>query len=236
MLDIHQLSKNFGKLKALDAVSACLEKGQAISLVGPNGSGKTTFIKCILGLVVPDSGRITLDGAEILHNWAYRSQIGYMPQIGRYPDNMRVRQLFEMIREVRGNDQLVDDDLMRAFDVQQFENKTMRTLSGGTRQKVSACLAFLFNPGILILDEPTAGLDPVSAEILKEKVLAERKKGKLILVTSHILSDLEEMTTDILYIIDGKIKLFQPIDALKAETGEQKLNRAIAGIMKSHQV
>lgn len=236
MLDIHQLSKNFGKLKALDAVSACLEKGQAISLVGPNGSGKTTFIKCILGLVVPDSGRITLDGAEILHNWAYRSQIGYMPQIGRYPDNMRVRQLFEMIREVRGNDQLVDDDLMRAFDVQQFENKTMRTLSGGTRQKVSACLAFLFNPGILILDEPTAGLDPVSAEILKEKVLAERKKGKLILVTSHILSDLEEMTTDILYIIDGKIKLFQPIDSLKAETGEQKLNRAIAGIMKSHQV
>lgn len=236
MLDIHQLSKNFGKLKALDAVSACLEKGQAISLVGPNGSGKTTFIKCILGLVVPDSGRITLDGAEILHNWAYRSQIGYMPQIGRYPDNMRVHQLFEMIREVRGNDQLVDDDLMRAFDVQQFENKTMRTLSGGTRQKVSACLAFLFNPGILILDEPTAGLDPVSAEILKEKVLAERKKGKLILVTSHILSDLEEMTTDILYIIDGKIKLFQPIDALKAETGEQKLNRAIAGIMKSHQV
>lgn len=236
MLDIHQLSKNFGKLKALDAVSACLEKGQAISLVGPNGSGKTTFIKCILGLVVPDSGRITLDGAEILHNWAYRSQIGYMPQIGRYPDNMRVRQLFEMVREVRGNDQLVDDDLMRAFDVQQFENKTMRTLSGGTRQKVSACLAFLFNPGILILDEPTAGLDPVSAEILKEKVLAERKKGKLILVTSHILSDLEEMTTDILYIIDGKIKLFQPIDALKAETGEQKLNRAIAGIMKSHQV
>lgn len=236
MLDIHQLSKNFGKLKALDAVSACLEKGQAISLVGPNGSGKTTFIKCILGLVVPDSGRITLNGADILDNWAYRSQIGYMPQIGRYPDNMRVRQLFEMIREVRGNDQLVDDDLMRAFDVQQFENKTMRTLSGGTRQKVSACLAFLFNPGILILDEPTAGLDPVSAEILKEKVLAERKKGKLILVTSHILSDLEEMTTDILYIIDGKIKLFQPIDALKAETGEQKLNRAIAGIMKSHQV
>jgi Cu-processing system ATP-binding protein len=236
MLDIHQLSKNFGKLKALDAVSARLEQGQAISLVGPNGSGKTTFIKCILGLVVPDSGRITLNGADILDNWAYRSQIGYMPQIGRYPDNMRVRQLFEMIREVRGNDQLVDDDLMRAFDVQQFENKTMRTLSGGTRQKVSACLAFLFNPGILILDEPTAGLDPVSAEILKEKVLAERKKGKLILVTSHILSDLEEMTTDILYIIDGKIKLFQPIDSLKAETGEQKLNRAIAGIMKSHQV
>ena len=236
MLDIHQLSKNFGKLKALDAVSARLEQGQAISLVGPNGSGKTTFIKCILGLVVPDSGRITLNGADILDNWAYRSQIGYMPQIGRYPDNMRVRQLFEMIREVRGNDQLVDDDLMRAFDVQQFENKTMRTLSGGTRQKVSACLAFLFNPGILILDEPTAGLDPVSAEILKEKVLAERKKGKLILVTSHILSDLEEMTTDILYIIDGKINLFQPIDSLKAETGEQKLNRAIAGIMKSHQV
>lgn len=155
-----------------------------------------------------------------------------MPQIGRYPENMRVRQLFDMIRELRGSQSQTDDDLIKSFEVKKFEDKPMRTLSGGTRQKVSACLAFLFDPDVLILDEPTAGLDPLAAEILKEKILFEKKKGKLVLVTSHILSDLEEMATDVLYIMDGKIRLFQPIETLKNETGETKLNRAIANLMK----
>lgn len=235
MLHISQLSKNFGKLRALDAVSVELRRGQAVSLVGPNGSGKTTFIKCILGLVVPDGGQIEVAGQPVLGGWDYRNRIGYMPQIGRYPDNMRVRQVFELIREVRGGQGPCDEDLMRAFEVRKFEDKTMRTLSGGTRQKVSACLAFLFDPDILILDEPTAGLDPLAAEILKEKILAEKQRGKLILLTSHILSDLEDVTTDVLYIMDGKIKLYQPIDALKSDTGEQRLNRAIASIMKQYE-
>jgi Cu-processing system ATP-binding protein len=235
MLESIQLTKSFGKMKALDSVSARMNAGQAISLVGPNGSGKTTFLKCLLGLVIPDTGDVTLNGAHVLGNWDYRRHIGYMPQIGRYPDNMRVGQVFDMIREIRqGAFDRIDDDLMRAFEVDSFASKTMRTLSGGTRQKVSACLAFLFDPAVLILDEPTAGLDPVSSEILKEKVLAEKAKGKLILVTSHILSDLDELTTDVLYIIDGKIQFYQSIEALKARTGEEKLNRALAQVMKQN--
>ena len=235
MLESIQLNKSFGKLKALDGVSVRMDAGQAISFIGPNGSGKTTFIKCLLGLVVPDSGDITLDGKHILGGWDYRRHIGYMPQIGRYPDHMRVGQLFDMLQEIRrGAFQRLDDDLMRAFEVEKFAHKTMRTLSGGTRQKVSACLAFLFDPAVLILDEPTAGLDPVSSEILKEKVLAEKAKGKLILLTSHILSDLDELTTDVMYIIDGKVLFYQTIGQLKAQTGEEKLHRAIANVMKKH--
>jgi len=233
MIESTALSKSFGKLIALDHVSVCMNAGQAISLVGPNGSGKTTFLKCLLGLVIPDSGELTLNGRPVLQEWDYRRYIGYMPQIGRYPDNMRVGQLFDMVREIRRDTfNRLDDDLMRAYEVDKFAHKTMRTLSGGTRQKVSACLAFLFDPQVLILDEPTAGLDPLASEILKEKVLAEKEKGKLVLVTSHILSDLDELTTDVMYIIDGKIKLFQPIEQLKIQTGESKLNRAIAQIMK----
>jgi len=233
MIESTALSKSFGKLIALDHVSVCMNAGQAISLVGPNGSGKTTFLKCLLGLVIPDSGELTLNGRPVLQGWDYRRYIGYMPQIGRYPDNMRVGQLFDMVREIRRDTfNRLDDDLMRAYEVDKFAHKTMRTLSGGTRQKVSACLAFLFDPQVLILDEPTAGLDPLASEILKEKVLAEKEKGKLVLVTSHILSDLDELTTDVMYIIDGKIKLFQPIEQLKIQTGESKLNRAIAQIMK----
>jgi len=233
MLESIQLSKSFGKLKVLDGVSVRMQAGQAVSFIGPNGSGKTTFIKCLLGLVIPDSGDVTMNGEHILGNWDYRRHIGYMPQIGRYPDHIRVGQLFDMIQEIRrGTYQRLDDDLMRAFEVDTFAHKTMRTLSGGTRQKVSACLAFMFDPAVLILDEPTAGLDPLSSEILKEKVLAEKAKGKLTLLTSHILSDLDELTTDVLYIMEGKVLFYQPIEQLKAQTGEDKLHRAIANVMK----
>ena len=202
-------------------------------IAGPNGSGKTTFLKCLLGLVIPDSGSLTLNKQPVLGSWDYRRHLGYMPQIGRYPDNMRIGQVFDMIKEIRRDTySRLDDDLLKAFEIDKIAHKAMRTLSGGTRQKVSACLAFLFDPDVLVLDEPTAGLDPVASEILKEKVLAEKAKGKLVLVTSHILSDLEELTTDVVYIMDGKVQFYQSIEALKSRTGEDRLNRALAQIMK----
>jgi Cu-processing system ATP-binding protein len=213
-----------------------MQAGQAVSLIGPNGSGKTTFIKCLLGLVIPDSGSLTLNGQPVLGSWNYRRHIGYMPQIGRYPDHMRVGQVFDMVKEIRnGSYDSLDEDLIRAFEVDKFAHKPMRTLSGGTRQKVSACLAFLFNPMVLVLDEPTAGLDPLASEILKEKVLSEKARGKLILVTSHILSDLEEITTDVLYLMDGQVQFYQSIQQLKTQTGEERLNRAIARVMRGNE-
>lgn len=235
MIESKALTKSFGKFRALDQISARMDAGMAVSLVGPNGSGKTTFLKCLLGLVLPDSGDLLLDEQSVLNGWNYRTKIGYMPQIGRYPDHMRVGQVFDLVRDLRRDFTApVDDDLLKAFEVDRFAHKSMRTLSGGTRQKVSACLAFLFNPQVLILDEPTAGLDPVAAEILKEKVLAEKAKNKLILLTSHILSDLDELTTHVMYLIEGQLQFFDPIDSLKNRTGEDKLNRALAQVMKNH--
>lgn len=233
MLEVRNLTKSFGKMKALDNFSAFMEAGQSVSLVGPNGSGKTTFIKCLLGLATPDEGEILFDGQSVLGAWEYRKHIGYMPQTGRFPDHIKVEQLFEMVKEIRQDvNATLDDDLIKAFHIDKFAHKAMRTLSGGMRQKTSACLAFLFNPKVLILDEPTAGLDPLSSEIFKEKLLAEKSKDKLIMLTSHIFSDLEELTSDILYVIDGKIQFYEPIDELKVRTGEQKLNRALARVMR----
>jgi Cu-processing system ATP-binding protein len=182
---------------------------------------------------LPEKGSLTLDGESLLANPMLRRRIGYMPQIGRFPDHLRVGQIIEMMREIRRSSHTrTDEDLVEAFEIGKIAHKTARTLSGGMRQKLSACLAFLFDPEILILDEPTAGLDPVAAEILKEKVRTERAKNKLILITSHILSDLDEITSDVLYLIDGKVRFYQPIAELFEEHGDLKLGRVIAKIMR----
>jgi Cu-processing system ATP-binding protein len=235
MIIASNVSKKFGKLKVLDNVSAACNKSQCIALIGPNGSGKTTFIKCLLGMAVPDSGFITFNEKNIIHDWRYRANIGYMPQIGRYPDNMTIAQVLDMLKDIRkSKSQQLDEDLITEFNLPALMNKRMSTLSGGTRQKVSASLAFLFNPDVLILDEPTAGLDPLSAEILKEKITTEKKKGKLILITSHVLSDLDDMITEVMYMQDGSLRFHKSFEDLRNDTGEQKLSKAIARVMKNN--
>lgn len=232
MIIASNVSKQFGKLKVLDNLTLKCEKGQCISLIGPNGSGKTTLIKCILGMVIPNSGFITFNNKNIAKDWKYREQIGYMPQIGRYPENMTIGQLLEMMKDIRSIDGVqLDDDLIKAFQLSNMLNKRMRTLSGGTTQKVSAALAFLFNPSVLILDEPTAGLDPIASEILKEKIIAEKQKGKLILITSHVLSDLDDLVSEVVYMQDGHLLFHKSIDQLKQDTGEERLAKAIASVM-----
>jgi len=232
MIIATNVSKKFGKLKALDDVSVSCNKGECIALIGPNGSGKTTLIKTILGMVVCDSGFISFNGNNIQHHWQYRENIGYMPQIGRYPDNMSIGQVLNMMKDIRGKkDMQLDEDLVNRFGLKDMQGKRMRTLSGGTRQKVSAALAFLFNPDVLILDEPTAGLDPVASEILKEKIIAEKNKGKLVLITSHILSELDGLISQVIYMQDGKLCFHKNIADLREDTGEEKLSRAIASVM-----
>jgi len=236
MIIASNVSKKFGQLKALDNVSATCVRGECIALIGPNGSGKTTLIKSILGMVVPNSGFITFNGKNILHNWLYRENIGYMPQTGRYPENMTIRQVISMMKDIRQktSSAQLDEELLELFGLNKILNKRMRTLSGGTRQKVSATLAFLFNPDVLILDEPTAGLDPVASEILKEKILKEKQKGKLILITSHILSDLDDLITQVIYMQEGKLIFHKSLADLRADTGETKLSKAIATVMSKN--
>ena len=231
MIIANNVTKQYGKLKALDNVSVKCNKGECVILIGPNGSGKTTLIKCILGMAIPDSGFITFNNKNISKDWEYRAAIGYMPQIGKYPENMTIGQVLGMMKDIRGVAHTLDEDLISSFKLNVLMNKRMGTLSGGTTQKVSAALAFLFNPVVLILDEPTAGLDPIASEIFKEKIIAEKEKGKLILVTSHVLSDLDDLVSEVIYMQDGKLCFHQAIELLREDTGEEKLAKAIASIM-----
>jgi Cu-processing system ATP-binding protein len=233
MIEIKNLNKKFGKLEVLSDVNLTFKKGECIALIGPNGCGKTTLIKSILGMVIPTKGNVLFNKKSILKEYLYREQIGYMPQIGRYPDYMTIGQIIEMIKKIRNSNQTLDEDLLKAFDLEKIFDKQMRTLSGGTTQKVSATLAFLFNPEVLILDEPTAGLDPLASEILKDKIIKEKERGKLILITSHLLSELDDMITQIIFMQDGKVHFHKTIADLLESTNEQKISKAIAKILKS---
>jgi len=232
MIAIKNLSKKFGKLEVLKNVNLSCEKQQCIALIGPNGCGKTTLIKSILGMVLPDEGEIAFNGKSVGREYLYREKIGYMPQIGRYPDNMTIAQIIDMIKKIRNSGEALDEDLYHAFELGKIQDKQMRTLSGGTTQKVSAVLAFLFNPDVLILDEPTAGLDPLASEILKEKIIKEKEKGKLVLITSHLLSELDDLITHIIFMQEGNVVFHKDMEQLKAETNEDKISKAIAKILR----
>lgn len=232
MIEIKGIYKNFGRLAALSNINLNLHAGETIAMIGPNGSGKTTLIKALLGLVIPDRGDVLFNQQSVLNQWQYREKIGYMPQIGRYPDNMRIGQIVDMMVDLRkdkaGN---TDLELMKSLGIDRVLDKPMRTLSGGTRQKVSACLAFMFHPDVLILDEPTAGLDPLSSEILKEKIAKEKDRGRLIIITSHILSDLDDLVTEVVYMQEGLVKFHKRVEELQEQTGEMRLNKVMAVLM-----
>ena len=213
MITIKNLNKSYGKQQVLHNINLELKKGQCIGFVGPNGCGKTTLMKCILGLVTPQSGEVIVNGINIQENPSYRQHIGFMQQNSCFPENMSVKETFRTIQNVRGTSSELDKEL-----------------SGGTSQKVNAALAFLFNPDILILDEPTASLDPLAANILKEKIIKE--KDKLVFVTSHILSELEGVVTHIIFMEEGHILFFKPVEQLLKETQQDNVSQAVMYYLK----
>ena len=233
MIKIKNLTKKFNKFTALQNIDLECKKGHSIAFIGPNGCGKTTLIKCILGLNVVESGDILVNGNSVKNDFLYREKIGYMPQIGKYPENMTIGQTIKMIQNNRKNIENIDTELLEAFELPKLYDKKMSTLSGGTTQKVSAVLAFMFHPEIIILDEPTAGLDPLASEILKNKIIKERKNGKLIIITSHLLSELDDMVNEIVFINEGKILVHQSVEDLKTETQQTKISDAITNILKN---
>ena len=233
MIEIKNLTKKFNKFIALQDINLECKKGHSIAFIGPNGCGKTTLIKCILGLNVVESGDILVSGNSVKKDFLYREKIGYMPQIGKYPENMTIGQTIKMIQDNRKNVENIDTELLEAFELTKLYDKKMSTLSGGTTQKVSAVLAFMFHPEIIILDEPTAGLDPLASEILKNKIIKERNNGKLIIITSHLLSELDDMVNEIVFINDGKVLVHQSVEDLKTETQQTKISDAITNILKN---
>ncbi|MEZ4413781.1 MAG: ABC transporter ATP-binding protein [Gemmatimonadales bacterium] len=231
-VEFRALRKRFGRLTALDAVDLQVAAGRITALVGPNGAGKSTLIKCLLGLVHPDEGSILLEGAPLDGGFAYRAGVGYMPQAPRFPDNLTGREVVEMLRDLRGRGTATDDELLEWFGESGALDRPVRVLSGGTRQKLNAAIAFLFRPRLLILDEPTAGLDPVASGILKDKIRRVRDGGATVVLSSHLMAELEELAEDLVFLVDGRVRYAGSMDGLKEHAGETGLERAMAALLR----
>jgi Cu-processing system ATP-binding protein len=230
MVNIENLHKKFGKNHVLKGVDLNINEGGIFAVLGPNGSGKTTLIKSILGMVIPNKGQILVLGENIKKNSEYRYKIDYLPQIANFPSNLKVKELIKMIKDLRGSTNQ-DEPLIELFKLEPFLDKKLGNLSGGTKQKVNIVLTFMFDSPLIIMDEPTTGLDPISLIRLKELIKNAKAKGKTILVTSHIMSFVEEVSDEIVFILEGKIYFKGSISNLKTKTNQPDFEHAIASIL-----
>jgi len=229
MIVFQDIAKAYGKTFVLKEVSASVPAGALVVLAGHNGCGKTTLLKCLLGLVRPDSGLIRLDGRSIGGS-EYRRRIGYMPQSPRYPENVTPADWLMLLKGIRGPASRLPELLTR-FGFRGELAKPFGTLSGGTIQKFSAIVALMHDPDVLVMDEPTAGLDPLHRVVLKRELRDRSARGKTTLVTTHVLSELDDLADRLIWMDDGQIRYDGPTTEIRERTGESTLERALAQLM-----
>ncbi len=232
MIALRGIRKRYGRVTALAGVDLELLPGRVTGVVGPNGAGKTTLLKVMLGLVRPDAGELWFAGERTEPDAAFRARIGYMPQRAAFPRNLTGQEVLALLLALRRLPTLPDSRLLAGLRLEPDLARPVGTLSDGTRQKLSAAIAFAFAPELLVLDEPTAGLDPPAATVLKDRIREERARGRTILVSSHVMAELEEICDEIAFLDEGALRFSGPLEELRAGTGQRTLERAVAALME----
>ena len=235
MIELKNINKKYRHIQVLKDINLSIEKGSCVVFIGPNGCGKTTLLKCLLNMVMPDSGCVTINMIDVGSDCESRKNLGFMPQIGCFPENMTVKEIIKTIISVRKYEKELDKELYEQFEIESVINKKMNTLSGGTVQKVSASVAFMFNPDIIVLDEPFAGLDLLAADILRKKINAEKNNGKTILITSHTFSEIDGIVSHVVFMNTGSILFYKPLQELFSTTGKDNVTDAVMCILKMKQ-
>jgi len=233
VVEIKNIHNSFKINYVLKVVYLTIDQGGIWAVLGPNASGKTTLIKTILGMVLPDKGKISINGENILGKWEYKKSINYLPQIARFPENLTILELFKMIEELRnsaGNLQ----PLINRFDIEPHLKTKLSNLSGGTKQKVNLALALMYDNPIYILDEPTAGLDPLALIELKDILLQLKEENRIVIITTHIMSLVEELADNIIFILEGEIHFNGSPKELKNKYNGKNLERSIAKMLNEN--
>jgi len=212
---IENLDYSVGKKNILTGVSFSLVAGRTVGLLGLNGAGKTSLIQIILGLSSPKNGTATLFGTPTIMRKAF-DKVGYAPEEPSFPDFLTVQEYMDFVSRVRGLAKPVRRNEV-ARQLAEFElegNKKIRDLSKGMRRKLSLAQAFIGSPELMILDEPLNGLDPLAIVKLRETILDAKKRGVSLLVSSHILSEVEKICDEVVILKQGKVELAASVDTL----------------------
>ncbi len=224
MLQIRNLTKKYGKFTALDNLNLTIDQGQIFGFVGPNGAGKTTTMKIVAGLLRPDSGQVYLDGIEQKeHIKAFKERIGYMPDFFGVYDNLKAKEYMEFYASIYGiegeQSRKLSLELMDLVGLSDKADSYVDSLSRGMKQRLCLARSLIHNPEFLILDEPASGLDPRARYDMKEIIKELNKRGKTILISSHILPELAQMCTNIGIIENGKMMVTGTVEEIMTTRG-----------------
>lgn len=233
MVEVKKLTKNYGNIKAVDNISFTVGEGEILGFLGPNGAGKSTTMNIITGYISSTSGTVTIDGKEILENpKEAKAKIGYLPEIPPLYTDMTVKKYLEFMFDLKKvklpkNEHI--EEVMRLVRITEQADRIIKNLSKGYRQRVGFAQALLGNPPVLILDEPTVGLDPMQIIEIRKLIKSLGKKHTIIL-SSHVLSEISATCDRILVISNGKIVADAKTDELSSSTaGEEKLALVVEG-------
>ncbi|MBI4848551.1 MAG: ABC transporter ATP-binding protein [Nitrospirae bacterium] len=217
MLELCDISKNFGDIKAVESVSLKVKEGEMLGLVGPNGSGKSTLLKIMLGISRPSSGRILLNNGELTEKgWRdFRKQIGYMPERVSFYDNLTGRETIELFARVKGGSAANAIELLKKVGLENAVDRRVGGFSKGMRQRLNLAQSLSNDPDFLVLDEPTSGLDPVGTKEFY-KILSDVRKIKnlTVVLSSHILAEIEDKIDRVAVMKAGRLNALGSLEDL----------------------
>lgn len=216
MIQVEHLTKRYGKFTAVDNISFEVRSGEVFAFLGPNGSGKTTTMKTIVGLNVPTAGRILVDGLDVRkHPKEAKRCISYLPQRVVFPDNLTAREVMRFYGRVRKLSETAADEALLQANFNGFADKIVSEFSGGMVQRLGLAVVSMPDAPILLLDEPTANLDPQGVKRFRDFVLAQKQKGKTIIFSSHLLSEAEQLADRVGIFVNGKLAAQESIENLR---------------------
>lgn len=216
-IEIQELTKDFGNLRALDNVSLSLEKGQIVGLLGPNGSGKTTLIKMLNGLLTPTEGRVLINDNE--PGVETKKAVAYLPDRTALPDYMTTNQLVELFADFFEDfDSAKAEAMIDDLGIDRMQ--TLKKMSKGTKEKLQLCLVMARNADVYLLDEPIGGVDPATRDYILKTIISNYNEDAVVLISTHLISDIESVLDDVVFIKEGKIVLHKAADEIREEKGE----------------